>query len=163
MVCIDGGILHHFDQVPGQEWVHTGFNLVYHQNSPRFQSSEPHTDARKESLCSNRFLPQRKPEALDVPSSVSRVCSAEMIGSSLEPVMRMSLMPRSAYSISCRIRLFSEPPSRMADRAASSRISVPMNLSAFQRTTDTLFRFADSSTRSSWTDTDDFRQFVQQA
>ena len=28
MVRIDGGILHHFDQVPGQEWVHTGFNLV---------------------------------------------------------------------------------------------------------------------------------------
>ena len=64
MVRIDGGILHHFDQVPGQEWVHTGFNLVYHQNSPRFQSSEPHTDARKKSLCSNGFLPQRKPEAL---------------------------------------------------------------------------------------------------
>ena len=46
MVCIDGGILHHLDQMPCQQRVHTGFDLVYYQNRPGFQSGKPHTDAR---------------------------------------------------------------------------------------------------------------------
>ena len=70
---------------------------------------------------------------MEVPSPESSVCRAEMIGSSLEPVMRMSLMPRSAYSISCRIRFFSEPPCRMADKVASSCISVPIKPVSFSK------------------------------
>ena len=64
MVCVDGSILHHLDQMSCQEWVHTGFDLVYDQHSPGFQSGKPHTDAREETLCPNGFLPQREPETL---------------------------------------------------------------------------------------------------
>gem|GEM_PF-6783494 len=93
-----------------------------------------HIPMREKNRCvPTDSCPNGSQKPLDVPSPVSRVCRAEMIGSSLEPVMRMSLMPRSAYSISCRIRLFSEPPCRMADRAAFSRISVPMKPVSFSK------------------------------
>ena len=64
MICIDSGILHHLDQMPCQQRVHTGFYLVYYQNRAGFQSRKPHTDAREETLCPNGFLPQREPETL---------------------------------------------------------------------------------------------------
>ena len=64
MVCIDSGILHHLDQMPCQQRVHTGFYLVYYANRACFSCRKPHTDAREEPLCSNGFLPQREPETL---------------------------------------------------------------------------------------------------
>ena len=64
MVCVDGRILHHLDQMPGQKRVHTGFDLVYDQHGPGFQSGQPHSDAGEETLCADRFQPQRKPESL---------------------------------------------------------------------------------------------------
>ena len=64
VVRVDGSILHHLDQMSGQKRVHTGFDLVYDQHSPGFQSRKPHTDAREETLCPNGFLTQREPETL---------------------------------------------------------------------------------------------------
>ena len=106
----------------------------------KFAKTEPassaasHIPMREKKRCvPTDSCPNGSQKPLEVPSSASRVCSAEMIGSSLEPVMRMSLIPRSAYSISCRIRLFSEPPCRMADNVASSRISVPIKPVSFSK------------------------------
>ena len=64
VIRIDGSILHHLDQMPCQQRVHTGFYLVYYQNRAGFQSRKPHTDAREETLCPNGFLTQREPETL---------------------------------------------------------------------------------------------------
>ncbi len=165
MVCIDSGILHHLDQMPCQQrgayWIRSRL-LPKQSRIPKPQAT--YRCERRNAVSQRIPAPTGSQKPLEVPSSASRVCSAEMIGSSLEPVMRMSLIPRSAYSISCRIRLFSEPPCRMADKC-----SIQLHFGShkacqfFKEPQMGLFGLGTaSSTRWSWTDTDDFRQFVQQ-